>query len=112
MPMKTIRSYPLYTVTPKAESAIVRGHPWVYDAEILHTEGEAANGALVDVVSKKGRYLGTGVSGRTARPFGVFLSATTRRCGKKRALRSTRRGFPWRERRLPPLRSPRSQKTA
>ncbi|WP_455583136.1 class I SAM-dependent rRNA methyltransferase [Dysosmobacter sp.] len=58
--MKTIRSYPLYTVTPKAESAIVRGHPWVYDAEILHTEGEAANGALVDVVSKKGRYLGTG----------------------------------------------------
>lgn len=60
MPMKTIRSYPLYTVTPKAESAIVRGHPWVYDAEILHTEGEAANGALVDVVSKKGRYLGTG----------------------------------------------------
>ena len=58
--MKMERGYPVYTVTPKAEAAILRGHPWVYDAEILNTEGEAANGGLVDVVSKKGRYLGTG----------------------------------------------------
>lgn len=54
------REYPRYTVTPKAEASLLRGHPWVYDAEILKTEGEAENGALVDVVSKKGRYLGTG----------------------------------------------------
>ncbi len=58
--MKIERGYPIYTVTPKAENAIVKGHPWVYDAEILNTEGESANGGLVDVVSKKGRYLGTG----------------------------------------------------
>ena len=58
--MKTERNYPRYTVTPKAEAAILRGHPWVYDAEILQTEGETENGGLVDVVSKKGRYLGTG----------------------------------------------------
>lgn len=58
--MKIERGYPTYTVTPKAENAIVKGHPWVYDAEILNTEGETANGGLVDVVSKKGRYLGTG----------------------------------------------------
>ena len=58
--MKMERGYPVYTVTPKAENAILRGHPWVYDAEILNTEGETANGGLVDVVSKKGRYLGTG----------------------------------------------------
>ena len=58
--MKAERAYPQYTVTPKAEAAILRGHPWVYDAEILKIEGQTENGALVDVVSKKGRYLGTG----------------------------------------------------
>ena len=58
--MKMERGYPVYTVTPKAENVILRGHPWVYDAEILNTEGETANGGLVDIVSKKGRYLGTG----------------------------------------------------
>ena len=58
--MKAERSYPKYTVTPKAEAAILRGHPWVYDAEILSAEGSTENGGLVDVLSKKGRYLGTG----------------------------------------------------
>ena len=58
--MKAARSYPCYTVTPKAEAAILRGHPWVYDAEIVSSEGTAQNGGLVDVLSKKGRYLGTG----------------------------------------------------
>ena len=58
--MKAKRTYPIYTVTPKAEAAILRGHPWVYGQEVLAVEGEAENGGLVDVLSKKGRYLGTG----------------------------------------------------
>ena len=58
--MKQDRGYPRYTVTPKAEASLLRGHPWVYDAEILNIEGETDNGGLVDVLSKKGRYLGTG----------------------------------------------------
>ena len=58
--MKAERGYPIYTVTPKAERALTQGHPWVYDAEILETRGETPNGGLVDVVSRKGRYLGTG----------------------------------------------------
>ena len=58
--MKLDRGYPRYTVTPKAEASLLRGHPWVYDAEILNIEGETENGGLVDVLSKKGRYLGTG----------------------------------------------------
>ena len=41
--MRAERSYPRYTVTPKAEAAILRGHPWVYDAEITGTEGQAEN---------------------------------------------------------------------
>lgn len=59
--MKTERNYPRATVTPKAEAALLRGHPWVYDAEITALDGAPENGALVDVVSKKGRYLGTGL---------------------------------------------------
>ncbi len=59
--MRLDRAYPKYTVTPKAEAAILRGHPWVYDAEILSAEGAAENGGLADVLSKKGRYLGTGL---------------------------------------------------
>lgn len=59
--MKTERSYPRAAITPKAEAAILRGHPWVYDAEITALDGAPAAGGLVDVVSKKGRYLGTGL---------------------------------------------------
>lgn len=58
--MKADRGYPRYTVTPKAEASLLSGHPWVYDAEIIGIEGETENGGLVDVLNKKGRYLGTG----------------------------------------------------
>ena len=59
--MKTTRSYPAYTVTKKAELSIVQGHPWVYADEItVAPETQPENGALVDVLSQKGRYLGTG----------------------------------------------------
>ena len=58
--MKAERSYPRFTVTNKAAAAIHRGHPWVYDAEVVSIEGETENGQLVDVLGKKGQYLGTG----------------------------------------------------
>lgn len=58
--MKAERSYPQLTVTPKAVAAIRRGHPWVYDAEVLAVSGTPENGGLVDVIGKKGQYLGTG----------------------------------------------------
>lgn len=59
--MKAERIYPRACVTPKAEAAILRGHPWIYDEEITSLDDTPENGALVDVVSKKGRYLGTGL---------------------------------------------------
>ena len=58
--MKAERGYPSATVTPKAETAILRGHPWIYEAEILSMEGRPENGGLVDVRSRRGAYLGTG----------------------------------------------------
>ncbi len=58
--MKNKRNFPILTVTKKAEAALKKGHPWVYDAEITQTIGEVENGCLVDVLSQKGSYLGTG----------------------------------------------------
>lgn len=58
--MKAERAYPSVIVTPKAEVAILRGHPWVYGTEILSMEGTPENGGLADVRSRKGAYLGTG----------------------------------------------------
>lgn len=57
--MKTTREYPVFAVSKKSETKIKAGHPWVYDNEIEVTAA-AENGGLVDVVSKKGSYLGTG----------------------------------------------------
>lgn len=59
--MKATRPYPAYTVTKKAEAGILNGHPWVYAEELTAAPSPApANGSLVDVLSGKGRYLGTG----------------------------------------------------
>ncbi len=58
--MRANRAFPKYTVTPKAEAALLRGHPWVYGEEVVSAEGEAAKGGVVYVVSRMGRYLGTG----------------------------------------------------
>lgn len=61
--MKQERNFPKFTVTRKAQAALEGGHPWVYDAELTNYDEikeSVQNGALVDVVSDKGRYLGTG----------------------------------------------------
>ncbi len=58
--MKNKRNFPIVTVTKKAEFSIKKGHPWVYAEEITNSFGEFQNGGLVDVVSQKGSYLGTG----------------------------------------------------
>ena len=57
--MKAERPYPNITITPKGERAILSGHPWVYDAEITASSGDMADGAIVDVLSAKGRWLGS-----------------------------------------------------
>ena len=59
--MKTKRDFPLVLVTKKAETSIRRGHPWVYFDEITDTFGTVENGGIVDVVSGKGTYLGSGL---------------------------------------------------
>ena len=58
--MKTNRNYPAATVTAKAENSIRKGHVWVYGEEITGIDGKYENGDLVDVITAKGRFLGTG----------------------------------------------------
>lgn len=50
----------MVSVTRKAENSIQTGHPWIYNTEIVKTEGEYENGGLVDIISPRGKYLGTG----------------------------------------------------
>lgn len=58
--MKQTRNYPICVISEKGERALRAGHPWVYEAEVRELTPDTANGALLDVVSSKGRYLGTG----------------------------------------------------
>lgn len=58
--MKASRIYPVAAITEKAEHSIKKGHVWVYGEEVTDVIGEYRNGDLVDVVTKKGRFLGTG----------------------------------------------------
>ena len=58
--MKAQRPYIPVSVTPKGEAALLKGHPWVYEAEVTAVGGQVTDGDLVDVVSRKGSWLGTG----------------------------------------------------
>lgn len=58
--MKKTRDYAVIQASPKGERQIRAGHPWVYYNDILQTEAGAEDGDIVDVVSEKGRYLGSG----------------------------------------------------
>jgi len=58
--MKSERSYPRVLVTAKGARWADGGHPWIYESDVAGIEGEPENGALVDAVSEKGKYLGTG----------------------------------------------------
>jgi 23S rRNA (cytosine1962-C5)-methyltransferase len=75
--MKQQRKYPKITVSRKAQAALEGGHPWVYDAEIRSVEGEISNGGLVDAVSDKNRYLGTGIWSETSKIRVRLLSRNT-----------------------------------
>lgn len=57
--MKQDRPYGKVHITPKGEAALVKGHPWVYAGEVTEVDDTVRDGDLVDVVSRRGSYLGT-----------------------------------------------------
>lgn len=58
--MKTERSYPAVVIHQRGAERAKAGHPWVFDNEIRHIDKVPEDGGLCDVLSPKGRYLGTG----------------------------------------------------
>ena len=65
--MKAQRPYPQITITPKGEAALVGGHPWVYEGEVTGLSGPVSDGQLVDVISRRGSWLGCGFFNRRSR---------------------------------------------
>ena len=57
--MNIKRKYPVITISEKGEDFINSGNNWVYENEILKNDSHQ-NGEIVDVLSKKGKYLGSG----------------------------------------------------
>ena len=58
--MRAERGYPIAVISEKAERSLKSGHVWVFGEEVKELIGNAQDGELVDVVSRKGRFLGTG----------------------------------------------------
>lgn len=58
--MKIVRPYAQIIITEKGEDFLNQGNNWVYENEIVEESKEHNNGDIVDVVSKKGKYLGSG----------------------------------------------------
>ena len=61
------RSYPILTVTEKAARSLRQGHPWVYADEILSGEAGVTDGALADVTTRSGHWLGVGFYNRASK---------------------------------------------
>lgn len=55
-----MRNFIQITITKKGENRARMGHPWVFEGEVLKELEKPENGSLVDVVSEKGKYIGTG----------------------------------------------------
>ena len=55
-----MREFTKIKITPKGERSVKHGHPWVFGDEVIDIDGTYENGDLVDVLTNKGKYLGTG----------------------------------------------------
>lgn len=58
--MDKVRNYTKVIITDKGKKQLDNGHPWVFEGEVIKTEGSYIDGDLVDVYSLKNKYLGTG----------------------------------------------------
>ena len=72
-----MRKFARFFITPKGERAARNGHPWVFGEEVTKVEGTYTNGDLVDVVTNKGKYLGTGFVNDKSKIRVRIISANT-----------------------------------
>ena len=55
------RGYACVSVTSKGERWLKIGHPWLYESDIDGIDGNYENGDIVDVITGKGNYIGSGL---------------------------------------------------
>lgn len=54
------RNYPIVTISQEGEKWLANGQMWMYRNNLVHLDETVENGALVDIESAQGVYLGTG----------------------------------------------------
>ena len=54
------RCYIVAEVSRKAEISLQKGHPWIYDTEVINMDGTPADGDIVDVITGRGKFVGSG----------------------------------------------------
>lgn len=57
---KMKRNYPSIIITPEGEKWLDKGQMWMYKNNLGSLDDSIENGSLVDIMTTKGRYLGTG----------------------------------------------------
>ena len=65
--MKSERSFPKFIITEKGARWTDTGHPWIYEGEIISGDDFVENGSIVDAVSEKGKYIGSGFLSRKSK---------------------------------------------
>ena len=65
--MKSERSFPKFIITEKGARWTDTGHPWIYEGEIISGDDFVENGSIVDAVSEKGKYIGSGFLSRESK---------------------------------------------
>lgn len=58
--MKKFREYGQVVVSNKGSRWLENKHPWLYESDVIEINGQYSNGDIVDVLSLKGKYLGSG----------------------------------------------------
>lgn len=54
------RNYPKITISTEGEKWLDKGQMWMYRNNVVDLDEKIENGTLVDIITKEGRYLGTG----------------------------------------------------
>lgn len=71
------RNYPKITISEEGEKWLDNGQMWMYKNNVVKLDEEIENGALVDIVTTKDRYLGTGFLSRNSHITVRILSKDT-----------------------------------
>lgn len=58
--MKILRDYPQVIISDKGCRWLLQQHPWLYESDVIEINGTYENGDIVDIISLKGKYLGSG----------------------------------------------------